>query len=348
MAEYAFSRGHKVYGCDSDQRGRWFGKAGSVEWRINELVKMGISVTREDFRHRLGSVAGMDLIVHCASQPSHDFSRSHVLQDSAVNYLGTVELLEAYRTLAPKAVFAFLSTNKVYGDRVNRERFREEGERFVPMGGAKQGFDPRKGISEDYTIDDSLHTPFGVSKTAADLMVQEYRECFGLKTVTFRCGCLTGKAGSAIELQGFLGYLVKCAVEGREYRIYGHGGYQVRDNIAAEDVASAILAYADNPKDGVYNLGGGPDNSISVLEAIRILKTDYNLQFPVTVGPERVGDHKWWITDTRKFERDYPDWKRKPLKEVLREMVECERRRGVDAPRDSALPTGAQQETRIQ
>jgi CDP-paratose 2-epimerase len=262
--------------------------------------------------------------------------------------MGTVDLLEAYRTLAPKAVFAFLSTNKVYGDRVNRENFREEGERLVPTGGAQQGFDPRMGISEDYAIDGSLHTPFGVSKTAADLMVQEYRRCFGLKAVTFRCGCLTGKAGSAIELQGFLGYLVKCAVEGREYRIYGHGGYQVRDNIAAEDVASAILAYADNPKDGVYNLGGGPDNSISVLEAIRILKTDYNLQFPVTVGPERVGDHKWWITSTRKFERDYPDWKRKPLRSVIDEMVRSECRRRKHETGDSTLSPGPLEETRIQ
>ena len=323
VAEVARDQDHQVWGIDNDQRGKWFGKEGSTYWRTKELHARGIAVMVENFRSRLELVRGADLIVHCASQPSHDFSRSHVLEDSLTNYMGTVELLEAMRKEAPKAVFAFLSTNKVYGDRVNNELFDQRDKRFW----ARDPILSEYGVPESYVLDASLHTPFGVSKAAADLMVQEYRNCFGFTTVSLRCGCLTGKYGTATEAQGFLGYLVKAAVAGKTYTIYGHKGYQVRDNIDAEDVAKAILLYAADPKAGVYNMGGGPANSVSILEVVDYLQETHGCKFQIRYGAERLGDHKWWITDTTKFEQDYPAWTRKNVWSVIDEMVESERSR---------------------
>lgn len=327
VAEVARARDHIVWGVDSDQRGKWFGKEGSVAWKIEELKAKGISIPKADFRSRLDLVWGADLIVHCASQPSHDFSRSHVLEDSLTNYMGTVELLEETRKQNPKAIFAFLSTNKVYGDLINTGKYDDPLDQRLHLGTYPSAWGTEihsYGVHEQFPIDASLHTPFGVSKLAADLMVQEYRRCFGMTTVSFRCGCLTGKSGTAIEMQGFLGYLVKCAVKRERYTIYGHGGYQVRDNIAAEDVADAILRYAADPRGGVYNMGGGPDNAVSIREVITYLKTKHRLDFDIAQGPPRLGDHAWWITDTRKFEKDYPEWTRKNVWAVIDEMVEHE------------------------
>jgi CDP-paratose 2-epimerase len=336
FAEMAHERGHHVVGIDSDQRGRWFGHQGSVHWRIRELGEQGITVLRDDFRIRLSAVQGRDLIVHCASQPSHDYSRSHVIQDSEVNYMGTVELLEATRKLSPKAIFVFLSTNKVYGDAINSAEFTIQGERIVPT--AADVYE--HGLGESFDIDQSLHTPFGVSKLSADLMVQEYRRTFGMTTVSFRCGCLTGKSGTPVELQGFLGYLVKCAVSGKTYMVYGHEGYQVRDNIAAEDVADAILRYAAEPKGAVYNLGGGPENAVSIREAVAYLRQkgfDFEVDWS---GLARLGDHAWWVTDTRAFERDYPGWTRKSVWSVIDEMVSRELGRREAETRYTALSAG--------
>ena len=332
VAEEAAKRGHKVWGSDCDNRGRWYGNKGSVEWRLRDLSRLGINIFREDYRSRLGLVGGADLVVHCAGQASHDYSRTHVITDFQINALGTVELLEATRNLSPKAIFVFLSTNKVYGDRINEESFVRNGERLVPALDSLQF-----GINEHYLLDSSTHTPFGVSKTAADLMVQEYRYCFGMKTVTFRCGCMTGTGGTAVELQGFLGYLVKCAVAGTEYLVYGHEGYQVRDNIDAGDVADAILRYAAAPKRAVYNLGGGPENSISIREAVRYLREAHGLEFPIRwIMPPRMGDHRWWVTDTIAFEADYPQWKRKTIKEVIDALVAAERRKRPDSVEGSS------------
>ncbi len=335
IAEEALKRGHKVWGTDCDNRGKWYGEKGSVTWRLKELFARGATIYSEDYRQRLGLVGGADLIVHCAGQASHDWSREHVLTDFKVNALGTVELLETTRNLSPKAVFAYLSTNKVYGDSVNHLTFVRDGERLVPaLNSWKYGLD------EEFDIDECLHTPFGVSKLSADLMVQEYRRCFNLKTVNFRCGCMTGPGGTAVELQGFLGYLVKTAVEGGEYTIYGHEGYQVRDNIDAGDVADAVLRYAANPKQGVYNMGGGPANSISVREAVNYLMDHHGLNFRVLyTGAARVGDHKWWITNTSRFEQDYPEWSRKPIKEIIDALVVSERSRRVPTERNAAILT---------
>jgi len=334
VAEEAVKRGHKVWGTDCDNRGKWFGPNGSVQWRIAELSAMGVQIHREDFRQRLGLVGGADLIVHCASQPSHDWSRAHVVKDFTINALGTVELLEAARNLSPKATFVFMSTNKVYGDAVNDLSYVRDGERLVP---ALTSFN--EGVDEDFLVDKSLHTPFGVSKTAADLMVQEYSRCFGINTVSFRCGCLTGPGGTAVEMQGFLGYLVKCAVWGIDYMVYGHEGYQVRDNIDAADVAEAVFRYAANPIGGVYNIGGGPENSISIREAVFYLRDHHGLNFRVSwLGPPRKGDHRWWVTNTGRFEAEYPGWKRKPIKEIIDALVASEQRRRGTPLGDAPIP----------
>ncbi len=334
VAEEALKRGHKVWGTDCNNRGKWYGEKGSVTWRLQELFAKGATIYSEDYRERLGLVGGADLVVHCAGQASHDWSREHVITDFKVNALGTVELLETTRNLSPKAVFVYLSTNKVYGDRVNTWDYERFEERLYPSElGVRFA-----GIDESFPVDDSLHTPFGVSKLSADLMVQEYRRCFGLKTVNFRCGCMTGPGGTAVELQGFLGYLVKTAVEGGHYAIYGHEGYQVRDNIDAGDVADAILCYAANPKGAVYNMGGGPQNSISIREAVDYLMDHHGLCFSVSyTGAARVGDHKWWITNTQRFEQDYPEWTRKPIKEIIDALVVSERSRRVPEARNAAV-----------
>lgn len=309
VADLCLSRGLTVHGSESNARGRWFGDGGSVAWRVAELEERGATILRKDFRSRPKAVEGADLIVHCASQPSHDLSVKQPLEDSDLNFMGTVELLEATRRYAPDAAFVFLSTNKVYGDRVNRLAYRRVDDRYE-VDEVSSGVTPYFGVSEEMPLDGSLHTPFGVSKAAADLMVQEYRYCYGLRTVSLRCGCLTGPTGSAVELHGFLGYLVKCAVTGTPYTIYGYDGLQVRDNLAASDLAEAIFMYGADPKGGVYNMGGGRENSISVWEAIYYLQKK-GFTMPISHGPARLGDHKWWISDTRRFEADYPEWYRK-------------------------------------
>lgn len=322
VAEACLDARHSVLGVDSDARGRWFGPQGSTAWRLAELRARGVPCYVEDFRLRPGELLhGVDLVVHCASQPSHDFSRAHVLEDSAVNYMGTVALLEAVREHARDAVFVLLSTNKVYGDFPNTLSYAPIGRRLEPSDDYAAGFD------ETTPTEPVLHTPFGVSKLAADLMTQEYRACFGLRTVSFRCGCLTGPTGSAVEAQGFLGYLVRSAVRGDTYTVYGHHGLQVRDNIDARDVAQAILAIgADPPDDTVYNLGGGASNAVSVLEVIDYLRSRHGCTFNVEDGPERVGDHRWYVTDCTKFERRYPAWRRqKTVWQSIDEMVMAER-----------------------
>ena len=316
VAEHALGRGYHVRGTESDARGRWFGLGGSVAWRVLELEAQGVEVLRRDFRTNLEEVKGASVVVHCASQPSHDLSREQPVDDSALNFMGTVELLEATRKYASDAAFVFLSTNKVYGDRINHLRYRRVGDRYEPEAGEK-GVTPWFGINEEMSLDASLHTPFGASKAAADLMVQEYRHCYGLKTVSLRCGCLTGPTGSAVELHGFLGYLVKCATSGLPYTVYGYDGLQVRDNLAADDLAEAILGYAEDPKGGVYNMGGGRSNSISILEAVKYLRKR-GFHFETKDGPERLGDHRWYITDLRKFQADYPAWR--PATNVYRTM----------------------------
>jgi CDP-paratose 2-epimerase len=261
-----------------------------------------------------------DLIVHCAAQPSHDKARDIPMTDFEVNAVGTMVLLEAMRLHAPEAVFVFLSTNKVYGDSPNELPMKELATRWDYA--RAEDFE---GIREDCRIDRTLHSIFGASKTAADVMAQEYGRYFGLQVGIFRGGCLTGPNHSGVPLHGFLSYLVKVALSGETYTIHGYKGKQVRDNIHSFDVVRAIEEFAAAPRAGeVYNLGGGRANSISILEAIarieeltgRKIRTVYNEK-------ARVGDHICYISDLRKLRAHYPAWSiTRDVDAILKEIVE--------------------------
>lgn len=328
-ARYFKDKGHVVFGIDNDARGRYFGSAGSVNAEALRLEREGISVIDGDLGSLSGELLdGTDAVLHCAGQPSHDLSVKEPRLDFDANAVSTLAVLEAVRTHAPRAALCFLSTNKVYGDIVNRLDYRDDGQRFVPSE-RQDWIDGEGGVNEQCPIVPCARTPFGASKLAADFMVQEWRESYGLRTTVFRCGCLTGPAGTPVELHGFLGYLVKCAVARTPYTVYGYGGLQVRDNLAAIDVARAAEAFFLNPDaaEPVYNLGGGWSNSCSVLEAIDMLRVFPNVLLKVLHGPARFGDHKWWITDTTRFQLDYGWAPSQSLEEILGDMVDAELRR---------------------
>lgn len=306
-------RAKRVVGVDNNMRAEFFGQDGNVDWRRRELEKacdryrhVDADIRDREKMSALVQELSPDLIVHCAAQPSHDLAARMPHVDFEVNALGTLNLLEAARQFAPDACFVFMSTNKVYGDAPNRVRVKELPTRW-------EYDDPAfvNGIGEDMAIDQSLHSLFGASKVAADVLVQEYGRYFGLKTVCFRGGCLTGTGHSGAELHGFLAYLFKCAVEGRPYTIFGYKGKQVRDQIHSRDVVSAIDAFYQNPKSGaVYNLGGGKGNSASVLECIDRMEQLLGTRMEWTLSDEaRTGDHICYYSDLGRFQADYPDWR---------------------------------------
>jgi len=313
------SEGWEVIGIDNDSRAEFFGPEASTRPVTDELRREldGFWHVDADIRlvGALNSVfqqlGPFDLIIHAAGQPSHDWAGSYPKIDFAVNAQGTLNLLEQTRLHSPDATFAFLSTNKVYGDQPNRLPLREYRHAFD-----KSRFDLHpshawwSGVDTSMSVDQSMHSLFGVSKLAADLLTQEYGRYFGLNTVCFRCGCITGPSHAGVELHGFLAYLMKATVTGRKYMIYGYGGKQVRDNISGRDVARACLAYHGNPRQGaVYNLGGGRANACSVLEAISICEAVSGQALAWEQSTEhRIGDHKWWISDLAQFRRDFPDW----------------------------------------
>jgi CDP-paratose 2-epimerase len=254
------------------------------------------------------------LIIHCAGQPSHDFSAECPVVDFENNTLATLKLLEAVRELTPETTFIFTSTNKVYGDNPNEWLLEKE---------TRYEIGYNIGVDETYSLDQTMHSPFGVSKTAADLMVQEYGRYYGLNTVCFRCGCITGKSQQGVELHGFLNYLCKCAKEGKEYTIYGHKGKQVRDNLHAYDLARAFHKYTENPRPGeVYNMGGGYENSCSILEAIQMIEEISGIKLKTKEGPPRKGDHICYYTNLDKFKEHYPGWGVLfSVEEILSEML---------------------------
>jgi CDP-paratose 2-epimerase len=324
--EYFDRLGHRVTGVDNNLRRFFFGEAGDTSWNLERLRRvtrrfepLPLDIRDRDAMLRLFRERRFDLVVHCAGQPSHDKAREFPLLDFDVNAVGTVNLLEAARLHAPDSVFVFLSTNKVYGDAPNE----------LPLVELETRFDyarpeDRHGIGEDCRIDRSLHSLFGASKTAADVMTQEYARTFGLRTVVLRGGCLTGPNHSGVELHGFLSWLARTAFSGSTYTIYGYKGKQVRDNIHSFDVVRAIGEIWRAPRPGeVYNIGGGRANSISVLEAIarteevagRKIRTRY-------VNQPRLGDHICYISDLRKIESHYPGWRiTRSLDDILREVV---------------------------
>lgn len=303
-------------GIDNNLRESFFGQDASTLWNLNDLKAKVPSYVHynEDIRHedKLNDIfkkynKDISVIIHCAAQPSHDWAATKPLVDFHVNATGTINMLEAMRQHAPEAVFIHLSTNKVYGDTPNRLPLEELRTRWeVASSHPYHGV----GIDETMPIDHCKHSLFGVSKAAADLMVQEYGLYFGLKTGCFRGGCLTGPAHSGTRLHGFLSYLMRCIILEKTYTVYGYRGKQVRDNIHSKDLVNALIHFYLNPKVGaVYNLGGGPQNNCSMLEAIDMCQTiaGKSLQWSYE-ETNRIGDHIWWVSDVRKFQKDFPEW----------------------------------------
>ena len=326
------SKGWRVVGIDNNQRHDFFGPQADTRWNQKRLIDSFSSFVHVelDIRNREG-VAKLvadhkpGLIVHTAAQPSHDLAASRPFDDFDVNAVGTLNMLEATRRHAGDAVFVHMSTNKVYGDRPNTIRLKELETRW-------DYDDPQyeNGISENFSIDQSKHSLFGASKVAADVMVQEYGRYFGLKTCCLRGGCLTGPNHSGVELHGFLSYLVKCNLEGRTYKVFGYKGKQVRDNIHSHDVAQFIEAFWHNPRCGeVYNIGGGRANSVSILEAFaRVAAISGKRMQYEYLESHREGDHICYISDLRKMQAHYPNWRiTKTFDQTFEEIVQAWRQR---------------------
>ena len=305
--------GFHITGVDNNHRAVFFGPEGDTSWVLGQLQSeipdyrhLAIDICDREAVLDLMKQLKPDLIIHTAAQPSHDRAAAIPFLDFEVNALGTLHLLEAARRFCPETPFIHMSTNKVYGDRPNTLALVELETRW-------EYADPafKNGIAEDFPIDQSLHSLFGASKVASDIMVQEYGRYFGIPTCCLRGGCLTGPNHAGVELHGFLSYLIKCCVEGREYKVFGYKGKQVRDNIHSQDVASFMYEFWKSPRVAeVYNLGGGKSNSCSILEAFRMAEdvTGKKMNWRY-VDENRVGDHICYYSDLRKMEAHYPDWK---------------------------------------
>lgn len=309
-----FSRlGFTVIGIDNDARKYFFGPSASTSWNkrklkkeIPDYVHYHLDIRNQKKIEDIFKRNNFNLIIHAAAQPSHDWAAKEPLTDFTINALGTHILLESFRKFCPEAVFIFTSTNKVYGDNPNR----------LPLVELKTRYELSKnhpmynGIDETMSIDYNTHSIFGVSKSAADLMVQEYGRYFGLQTGVFRGGCLTGPAHSPAQLHGFLAYLVNSIAQGIRYTIFGYKGKQVRDNIHSYDVVNAFYHFYLKPRGGeVYNIGGSRFSNISVMEAIAKIEKILGKKAKVKYHPKnRIGDHIWYISDVSKFKRHYPKW----------------------------------------
>lgn len=326
------AQGLEIVGIDNDMRQRFFGAEATTLWnreRVQGLLGKAYTHHDVDIRDqeaifRIFREHGKDIsvVIHTAAQPSHDWAARDPFTDFGVNANGTMVLLEATRQFAPDAVFIFTSTNKVYGDTPNT----------LPLieGATRWEIDPSHtyapGIREDMPIDHTLHSLFGASKVAADVLVQEYGRYFGMKTVCFRGGCLTGPSHSGTKLHGFLAYLMKCTATSTPYTVFGYKGKQVRDNIHSHDLIRAFYAFFQRPGSAkVYNVGGGRMSNCSMLEGIAICQEIVGRPLQWTYSEEnRVGDHIWWISDLAAFKRDYPEWDLEyDVPAILREIYEA-------------------------
>jgi len=332
VCAYFAALGWSIHGLDNNQRAVFFGPQGDTRWNQRRLESSLPSFRHHelDIRDRAGVLALLrevrpNAIVHTAAQPSHDRAAAIPFDDFDTNAVGTLNLLEAARQACPQSPFVHMSTNKVYGDAPNRLDLRELETRWDYADPAYA-----EGIAETFTIDQSKHSLFGASKVAADVLVQEYGRYFDMPTCCLRGGCLTGPNHSGVELHGFLSYLVRCNLEGREYRIFGYKGKQVRDNIHSHDVACFIHAFISTPRRGeVYNLGGGRANSCSILEAFRLTeRLTGRPQTHTYVEQHRSGDHICYFSDLRKMRAHFPGWDiTRSLEQTLAEIVEAWRRR---------------------
>jgi len=321
-------QGWTIHGVDNNQRAVFFGPQGDTRWNQNRLASAIHDFQHHelDIRNREGVLQLVksikpDAIVHTAAQPSHDRAAAIPFDDFDTNAVGTLNLLEAARQSCPESPFVHMSTNKVYGDRPNTITLKELATRW--------DYDDQQyaqGIPETFSIDQSKHSLFGASKVAADVMVQEYGRYFNMPTCCLRGGCLTGPNHSGVELHGFLSYLVKCNLEGRQYRVFGYKGKQVRDNIHSEDVARFIAAFIAAPRVAeVYNIGGGKANSCSILEAFQITESITGKKMDFTyVDENRIGDHICYYSDLRKMRSHYPSWDiNVSLEETIRQIVQA-------------------------
>jgi len=324
------SRGHKIYGIDNNMRRTFFGEDGDTSWVLERLKSEipGFVHLAQDIRDRQAMAASFaeirpDVVIHCAAQPSHDLAASRPFDDFDVNATGTLNFLEAARRHAPESPFVLMSTNKVYGDAPNEIPLRETSTRWE-YGDERY----RHGIPEEFRIDRTLHSLFGASKVAADVLTQEYGRYFNMPTTCFRGGCLTGPSHSGVELHGFLSYLVKVVVSGGAYTVFGYKGKQVRDQIHSFDVVRAMEEFINNPRSGdAYNIGGGPESNASILECFALIEEisgkKANWKYSET---NRRGDHICYISDIRKLKEHYPRWGiTRFMRDIVTEMVSFER-----------------------
>lgn len=327
--EFFAGKFDKVIGIDNDMRAYFFGKESSTVWNENRLkdkhgnfIPYNVDLRDVDGLKKIFEEYGTDikLVVHTAAQPSHDWAAKEPLTDFGVNATGTINMLEMTRLYCPEAVFIFTSTNKVYGDTPNYLPLVELEERWE-IDESHPYF--KYGIDEEMSIDNTKHSVFGASKVAADIMVQEYGKYFGMKTAIFRGGCLTGPNHSGAQLHGFLAYLMKCAITGNHYTIFGYKGKQVRDNIHSYDLVNMFWHFYQNPRAGeVYNAGGGRFSNCSMLEAINLCEKISGNKMDFSYSEtNRIGDHIWYISDVNKFKAHYPGWDWKyNLEDTLVEM----------------------------
>ncbi len=315
-ARFLAAKGLDVVGIDNDTRARLFGSGASTRqaWEALERGTHGYTHLEADIRdgtaieHAFARHGpSITLVVHAAAQPSHDWAASDPAMDFSINATGTLNVLEATRRHCPNSAFVFCSTNKVYGDAPNHLPFMEAETRWE-LSASHQHF---AGVDEEMSIDATMHSLFGVSKCAADLMVQEYGRYFGMRTACFRCGCITGAGQAGAMLHGFLSYLVKCAVTGEPYTVIGYKGKQVRDNIHSWDLVNAFWHFFEKPGVGeVFNMGGGREANCSILEAIAEAEALTGRPMQRSYRDEnRAGDHIWWISDTNRFRQQHPGWR---------------------------------------
>lgn len=330
-AEFFVQKGFDVLGIDNNMRQVFFGEEASTKWNRSRLEnKLGKRYKHLDIdirdKHEIQQIFSaygekINLVIHAAAQPSHDWAAQDPQTDFSINAQGTLNLLEATRNYSPDAIFIYTSTNKVYGDTPNYLPLIEKDTRWEIEPGHKY----QRGITEDMTIDQSMHSLFGVSKAAADLLVQEYGRYFGLHTVCFRGGCLTGPSHSGTQLHGFLAYLLKCTAIGTPYTVFGYKGKQVRDNIHSYDLIQAFYEFYKVPRVAeIYNIGGGIYSNCSMLEAIDMCQEIIGKKLNWNYSEQnRAGDHIWWISNLDKFKGHYPDWEiTYDVSQILKDIYE--------------------------
>ena len=326
--EFFYKKGFVILGIDNNSRKEFFGETASINWKKNELIKkykyyrhFNLDIRKYKPLERIFKKYKnkISLIIHAAAQPSHDYAKTKINLDFEINAIGTLNLLELTKKYCFKVPFIFMSTNKVYGDNPNKLSLIEKKKRWE-VNNKKYW----NGIDENFSIDNCTHSFFGVSKSYGDLLVQEYGKNIGLKTVTFRAGCITGSNHSGAKLHGFLSFLVKSCLKNKKYSIIGHKGKQVRDNIHSSDLINCFWEFYKKPTSGqIYNIGGGRYSNCSILEAIEIIEKELNIKIKKKfVKKSRVGDHIWYISNNKKFMKKYPKWKQKfNIRRIILDLI---------------------------